>query len=136
MPCTGNIYYGETGCEQDHSFVTRTTETIILDELFEATGGRYWSKPHINWTKPGIPICQREGVVCNSKETPNEGVTALHLTDYGLMGTVPESIFELPSLRILGLSFNEIDLSLKNIAKAQTLEALLLSDTQVWSCHL
>lgn len=127
--CPGNAYFGETVCETGDSHKSRETE--ILDELFLATGGRYWNLTHTNWTKPGIPICQREGVICTGTADPNTGVTELRLSHFGLRGTVPSSIYELPKLRRLALSWNPVELNFTGIGDARGLEVLQLSGTKV-----
>jgi hypothetical protein len=63
--CLHNLYYGETVCENE--VLQRNREVEVLDLLFSATGGRYWTAAHTNWTKPGVPICYREGIKCGWK---------------------------------------------------------------------
>eukprot|EP00977_Amphora_coffeiformis_P009602 scaffold2209_cov168-Amphora_coffeaeformis.AAC.16 len=129
--CPGNAFYGETVCETGD--VQKSRETEILDELFLATGGRYWNQTHTNWTKPGIPICQREGVICTGTDDPNTGVTELRLSQFGLRGTIPSSIYELSSLRRLALSWNAVELNFTGIGDAKGLEVIQLSGTKVES---
>lgn len=127
--CPGNAFYGETVCESGD--VQKSRETEILDELFQATGGRYWNATNTNWMKPGVPICQREGVICAGTEDPNMGVTELRLSHYGLRGVIPSSIYELPKLRRLALSWNPVELNFTGIGNAKGLEVLQLSGTKV-----
>jgi len=129
-PCEGSQYYGETTCESSGDTVTREAE--ILNELYRATGGRYW-KNNANWTKPGTPICYRHGVYCAGSTDMNSHVSEIRLEHSGMRGTVPTSIYELPSIRRLALSFNPIDMSFQGISQATSLEVLLLSATNVRS---
>jgi Leucine-rich repeat (LRR) protein len=127
--CPGNAYYGETVCETGNAQKSREME--ILDELFQATGGRYWNATQTNWMKPGVPICQREGVICGGTTDPNMGVTELRLSNFGLRGMIPTSIYELPKLRRLALSWNPVELNFTGIGAAKGLEVLQLSGTKV-----
>jgi Leucine-rich repeat (LRR) protein len=127
--CPGNTLYGETVCETGN--VQKSRETEILDELFQATGGRYWNVTHTNWMKPGVPICQREGVICAGAEDADTGVTELRLSNFGLRGVIPSSVYELPQLRRLALSWNPVELNFTGIGDARRLEVLQLSGTKV-----
>jgi Leucine-rich repeat (LRR) protein len=127
--CPGNAFFGETVCESGE--VTLNREREILDELFFSTGGRYWNKTQTNWTKPGIPICNREGIDCIGDDQPNSGVYQIFLSNYGLRGTVPTSIYELPSLRRLAISWNPVDVNFAGIGGAASLETVQLSGTKV-----
>lgn len=129
--CPGNAFFGETVCETGDAHKSRETE--ILDELFQATGGRYWNLTHTNWTKPGIPICQREGVICTGTTDLNTGVTELILSRFGLRGTVPSSVYELTKLRRLALSWNPVELNFTGVGDAQGLEVIQLSGTKITS---
>ena len=128
--CQGNQYFGETTCET--SGLQSNREVEILDKLFVATGGRYWNASHTNWTKPGVPLCYREGVFCGwPTEDMNWGVTELRLKKFGLRGQVPTEIYQLPRLRVIDLSSNEINLSFDGVEKATILEVVKLSNTNL-----
>jgi Leucine-rich repeat (LRR) protein len=131
-PCKGNHYYGETVCETGG--LGKNFEVTILDKLFTDTSGRYWNVTHTNWTKPGVPICYREGVVCGYKPADmNSGVTELRLNNYGLRGHIPTEVFQLPKIRRLAFSFNPVDMSFDGIQRARTLEIIALAQTDVSS---
>ena len=131
-PCEGNQYFGESVCEVGG--LQSNTEVEILDNLFLETGGWYWNTSHTNWTKSGVPICYREGVVCGWKPAGmNSGVTELRLTDYGLRGRIPTEIFQLPKLRRFVFSKNPVDISFEGFEQASNLEIISLSHTNVQS---
>lgn len=130
--CEGNLYFGETVCETKG--LQSNSEVEILDLLFSETGGRYWKITHANWTKPGVPICYREGVLCGwHPPDMNSGVTELRLNDFGLRGHIPTEIFQLPKIRRIAFSSNPIDMSFKGIEQAQLLEIVALSHTSISS---
>lgn len=130
-PCPANQYYGETACEVDG--LTKSREAEILDSLFSATGGRYWSQ-NANWTKPGVPICFREGVECDdTSDEMNSGVVRIDLDNFQLRGRIPSDIFELPSVRELSFDNNPVDIDLNGIESATNLQALYLKNTDLRS---
>lgn len=120
------FWYGRISCGD----ITPSREKEILDSFFVATGGRYWKVPHDNWLRPGVPICQREGVECMNSNA-NEGVLELRMNGFGLRGTIPSEIWELTHARQLAFTKNEVDLSFEGIEKAESLVVLKLS-----TCHL
>jgi Leucine-rich repeat (LRR) protein len=128
--CEANKFFGETTCETTGA--VRSREAEILDNLFAATGGRYWSQIHTNWTKPSIPICYREGVKCGeASDDMNSGVTELRLNSFGLRGKIPGEIFELPSILAMDFSHNPVGIELFGVGKSETLQVLLLSETDL-----
>ena len=130
LPCSSNTdFYGQVECGE----VKAGREKAILDQLFSATGGRYWNKTHDNWLKPGVPICQREGVYCGKDSTANQGVTELRLQDFGLRGQIPTEVWELPNVRSLGFSHNPVDISFDGIETMSNLVVLKLSNCQLRS---
>jgi Leucine-rich repeat (LRR) protein len=129
-PCEANTFFGETACEATGA--VRSREAEILDNFFSATGGRYWSETHTNWTKPSIPICYREGVKCGvASDDGNSGVTELRLNSFGMRGKIPAEIFELPFIAVMAFSHNPVGIELFGIGKSTTLEVLLLSETDL-----
>ncbi len=120
------FWFGRVSCGD----ITPSREKEILDNFFSATGGRYWKVPHENWLRPGVPICQREGVACGNANA-NSGVLELRMNGFGLRGTIPSEIWELTDARQLALTKNEVDISFEGIEKATSLVVLKLS-----SCHL
>lgn len=120
------FWYGRISCGN----LSPSREKEILDKLFTATGGRYWTANHDNWLRPGVPICQREGVECDHAYA-NSGVLELRLNRFGLRGTIPPEIWELTHARQLAFTRNEVDVSFEGIEKAEGLHTLKLS-----TCHL
>lgn len=131
-PCNATAYFGATSCNNGASSANRETE--ILDLLFRETGGDSWTKPHDNWTDTSVPICYREGIVCDPESIDmNSLVTQVNLNQMGLVGKIPSEVFDLPHVEVLGFSFNNVDLSLDGVGRAEKLQALLLSGTNVQS---
>jgi len=132
QPCPSNKYFGETVCAKGD--LRSNSEVNILDTLFNETGGWYWSHAHTNWTKPGVPICYREGIVCGWRPADmNSGVTEIRLNGYGLEGKIPTDVFQLPLLRRISVSNNKVDLSFEGIEQATKLEILTLTHTNIRS---
>ncbi|KAL3925499.1 MAG: hypothetical protein SGILL_000366 [Bacillariaceae sp.] len=123
----GSENFGQTRCGDEQE---KSHEKEILDRLFAMTGGRYWTKPHENWLKPGASVCEREGIVC-SGSGDEEHVHEIALNDFGLRGTIPTSIWELSHANRLKFSFNAVSVSFEGIAKASRLRILDMS-----YCHL
>lgn len=126
-PCPGNTFMGSTTCAVN---ITTNPEKEILDKLFAATGGRYWTSA-TNWTEPGVPICYREGVYCSANSGADSGVDELRLNGMGLEGVIPSEIFDLPHVRLIGLSNNDVDLTFERIANATNLRTLQLTNTSI-----
>jgi len=130
QPCESNLFFGETVCEAGG--VASNSEVEILDKLFNMTGGWYWSRTHTNWTKPGVPICYREGVICGYMPADmNSDVTELRLHGFDLKGRIPSEIFQLTGLRRLELSGNQVEVSFNGIEQATSLQILSLANTNV-----
>ena len=127
--CPGSVYMGSTFCGDDKD---PFPEKTILDTLFKLTGGIHW-KSRENWTDSTVGVCFREGISCHESGDDNSGVTEVRLPDRGLYGHIPSSIFDLPSLRVLDCSENEVDLSFSRINKAKKLEVLHMNTTEVSS---
>jgi len=118
-------YLGSNWCGPDLE-----TDMPMLSLLYKKTAGRYW-KNQQNWTKAGVPHCYWEGVTCS--ETPDGPVTELNLFNFGLVGTIPDSIFKLTKLKLLSLSRNAIDMSFSKLDDAESLVTLKISDTSIRS---
>eukprot|EP00548_Thalassiothrix_antarctica_P005946 CAMPEP_0194147756 /NCGR_PEP_ID=MMETSP0152-20130528/27565_1 /TAXON_ID=1049557 /ORGANISM="Thalassiothrix antarctica, Strain L6-D1" /LENGTH=1116 /DNA_ID=CAMNT_0038848801 /DNA_START=119 /DNA_END=3469 /DNA_ORIENTATION=- len=104
-------------------------EKKILQEFYQETGGASWNI-NTGWEEESEDICQWHGVVCegqpvdedetsrkledNSITIPhsNKGrVIELKLDSNNLIGRVPPSLWSLPNLRNLHLSYNKVDVS-------------------------
>lgn len=131
IPCPTSSFFGQVFCGNEKS----SREKEILDQFFVSTGGRYWSKLHDNWLRPGVPLCSREGVHCAGDESKNEDVLELRLNGFGLRGTIPSEIWELPKLRKLGLTENPVAISFEGIESATALIVLQTSQCQIRSLN-
>jgi hypothetical protein len=120
--------YGQVGCGETDG--EQFWEKAILDKFFSMTGGRYWNRAHANWLKPGVPICQREGVGCFNPDD-NFGVRELDMNAFGLRGTVPNDIWKLTDARLFSFTDNPVDVTFDGIEQATSLIVLKLSN-----CHL
>lgn len=118
--------YGQVRCGESQE---KPHERRILDRLFAMTGGRYWSKPHDNWLKPGVSVCEREGIMCTTVDGEKH-VFEVNLDNFGLRGTVPSEIWELRYARRLRFSVNAVSVDFDGIANAEGLLVLQMS-----SCH-
>uniref|UniRef100_A0A7S3DR25 Leucine-rich repeat-containing N-terminal plant-type domain-containing protein n=1 Tax=Entomoneis paludosa TaxID=265537 RepID=A0A7S3DR25_9STRA len=129
--CPGNLlYWGQSTCVDAAPVPNRERE--ILDELFVATGGRYWNKTADAWLDPQKPICAREGVICGSGTDQSDGgVTELRLDRFGLRGSIPTSVYELTDLRRLAVTRNPVQLTFDGIGNAQALEVVMASYTKL-----
>ena len=79
-------------------------------------------------------ICFREGVSCDTvSNDANSGVTEIRLPNNGMFGRIPSSIYNLPSIRVLDFSENEVDLGFAHISRAKQLEELRMSNTELRS---
>ena len=125
--CTSNNYLGSTFCgDNKNPFPEKT----ILDQLFKVTGGNHW-KSQANWTDSTFGICFREGVKCGNSSNDNSGVIEIRLRGNDVGGRIPSSIYDLPSIRLLDFSENQVDIDFAHIAKATKLEVLQLDNTEL-----
>ena len=137
--CPGNMYWGQTTCHNDSSVVPKLNpERVILDEFFQATGGRDWdwNRTDSGWEDPAAPLCQREGIWCVDAQgkqtiTADEHITEIRMERFGLRGTIPSSIYQLPHLRRLAVAYNPVLLSFEGIEQATYLEVIQASHTKV-----
>jgi Leucine-rich repeat (LRR) protein len=94
----------------EHLLQPKSTESIndsqnidknILIELFETTNGYNWTR-NDGWLMSNISYCQWYGVICDS----NSNVGSLSLHENHLFGSLPDSIGNLQSIRLLDLGSN------------------------------
>jgi Leucine-rich repeat (LRR) protein len=92
------------------------TEIAALQDLYDATNGNSWNWDEAgtgskwNFTDPNPCADAWQGVNCS--QIVSDGfvhVVALDLYAYGLAGSIPASIAQLPQLATLRLSFNELN---------------------------
>jgi Leucine-rich repeat (LRR) protein len=127
IECLTAAYFGSISCEGQKI----NEERLVLDNLFRATGGEQWHRKE-NWTKVGVPICLREGIVCNGKND-ELGVVEIELLNNNLKGEIPDEIFSLPYIKLLSFSDNQVQLSFQRISEAKKLVTLKISNADVRS---
>ena len=96
------------------------TEREILVEFYQATGGDTWNANH-GWAEDASDLCKWHGVICIGEEDQLEldstarrhlveeeyRVIGLNLKENNLVGRTPPSLYKLPLLQSLYLSYNE-----------------------------
>lgn len=122
LECPKGEFAGQTGCIgiTDDSV---TTEKRIIDKIYVETGGTNWTKG-ANWNTG--PICSYEGISCLNEDA-NEGVEEINLAGFGLINNIPTQIYQLPSLKKVDFSNNIVSLSFDGIAKAASLEEIVIN---------
>ena len=103
-------------------------EKQILDKLYYATGGPDWVKGGDGWTDG--PVCEYYGVTCTAD---GQHVAELNFVGFGLIASITSGIYQLPELRKLDFSQNEVDLSFDGIAAATKLEEIVMKDADLTS---
>ena len=138
-----NGLLGATSCGSDEEDVV---ELAILAELYLAVNGKNWDEvggwdimvnieDSSDLTLPSyqdVDHCTFYGVTCDNV---TKKVVELNLPSNGLEGMVPPSLFDLPSLRSLDLSGNELhldrDYGFGSVGNAKSLEKLDMSSNDI-----
>ena len=137
-PCTDSLQFlGSTTCSSSPS---ETVPWKILAGFYQSTSGEKWVNS-MGWNIlnalngnesaiSGIDVCNGwYGVICE-----NGNITEISLPKNDLFGTIPDSIFAIPTLRIFDVSGNNVVLGdFKGVSNAKNLTALVLSDIKVQS---
>ena len=105
-----------------------TSQLNILKEFFVRTNGVGWKK-NDGWDDSSDFCNGFYGVDCDGSGR----IIKIELVENGLKGDVPTSIFNLPQLRELSLSNNDINFDFDGIGNAQRLETLYLDSTNMGS---
>lgn len=86
------------------------TDFAVLKDLYRCLGGAGWSKPW-DLSKQNHAIGKWQGVTTEADPDDEElfYVTGIDLTEQGLVGALPKSVFTLPHLKTLNLSHNTIE---------------------------
>ena len=118
----GGAFFGAKSCSsQTVEFGTNDgSEASVLSDFFSATFGASWTQ-NSGW-ETSADICTFYGVECDGSGR----VAKIDLTQNGLKGTVPGSIFKLSQLTDLTLSKNDITITFDDIADAAGLNVLKL----------
>lgn len=108
-------------------------EEAILLELYQTTGSDNWNvKDGWDEVKGKARFCDWHGVVCVSEDV--QSVEFLNLDNNNLVGSMPDSIYQLPNLKLLDLSQNDdLKTTFNNIGKAKSLAAIDFSRTTIES---
>jgi Leucine-rich repeat (LRR) protein len=114
-PSEGELapFYGSTSCSPIPD------EREILTQFYDACNGQDWYRN--DYWMSTADICDWYGVGCEDGKVVLINLAANHVT-----GSPNEGLFDLPNLRVLWLSSNNIDFSFKNIGSAQNLMELQL----------
>ena len=125
LSCPSSSSLGATSCGAQGSTDVSSELNILLD-VFNACGGNEWNNKY-GWDSSTDYCSQFYGVECDGAGR----VTTLDLSSNNLKGTIPQSVFQLKSLRKLSLSTNPIRLSFEGIAAAEKLIELHLRNTNI-----
>jgi Leucine-rich repeat (LRR) protein len=133
---TGFPYLGATSCNNE----TVVSELDIIVDLYVSLRGTAWVHKS-GWAElddlldtnttvqPGaVNLCSFHGITCNANKTIEE----IKLSNNGLIGTIPTTIFQLSSLTALDVSRNAVTLTpqgLSAMAQAGTVSKLHISST-------
>jgi Leucine-rich repeat (LRR) protein len=120
-----STFWGRTTCQSSTSVPDK--ERQILVNFYSALGGGNW-KNDLNWLDQSQSVCGWQGISCDSA---TGRVASVALPNNGLIGMVPEDIFDLPGLKILNLQSNQIAINFSTVSNAQFLEALDLAATGI-----
>lgn len=147
---TGGVMGSTTCASEEGPVETNSEELEILAEFYLALGGPQWQKDDedlTGWEKfiemespedltlpsyqeMNIDPCKFTGVECDSGK-----VVSISLSNAGLEGLVPSSLWDLPKLRELDLAGNEVrlarDYGFGDIANAQSLKKVDLSSNDI-----
>eukprot|EP00533_Pseudo-nitzschia_delicatissima_P004848 CAMPEP_0116113460 /NCGR_PEP_ID=MMETSP0327-20121206/19520_1 /TAXON_ID=44447 /ORGANISM="Pseudo-nitzschia delicatissima, Strain B596" /LENGTH=2649 /DNA_ID=CAMNT_0003606819 /DNA_START=275 /DNA_END=8224 /DNA_ORIENTATION=- len=126
--CPSSKIYGATSCGASTGTLDDSSELSILGSIFAATLGTYWTN-NDGW-ETSTDYCNGfYGVECDGAGR----VTSLNLANNNLVGSLPQSVFELQNLRSLVVSGNSIELSFGSIGSAGKLIELGLENTNIAS---
>ena len=108
----------------------------ILMRVYQTTGGANW-RNSTNWNANNANnICKWSGIQCWSSSNSNTAirgqVRSVSLSDNKLVGTIPSDLWNIPYLQALDIRDNpDVDLDLTNVANANFLEYLYLSNSGI-----
>ncbi|KAL3915907.1 MAG: hypothetical protein SGILL_005427, partial [Bacillariaceae sp.] len=88
---------------------TSVNERAILLEFYEATGGHAWNENY-GWAQNLPDLCDWHGVLCDGDDGDDDGgggvVTGIKLSSNFLTGRTPSSMWRLPELTFVDVSYN------------------------------
>lgn len=103
----------------------------MLKEIYETAGGPGWTD-NTGW-ESDASFCTWFGITCTKNSDGEDAVSEISLPSNNLVNRVSSIVFHLPSLRLLNLSGNAVSMSFSDAVKAQNLEELDVSNTQIVS---
>lgn len=137
--CPDKEFYGASHCgdsddsgpvgPEDISERQARKEMKILQRFYDAMGGDAWEN-NDNWNDQEVSICEWFGIRCvDSTDDDDDSVQYILLSSNNLVGDLPSYIFSLVNLDTLVLDNNPIQISFRNIEKAEKLSTLDVSST-------
>eukprot|EP00531_Pseudo-nitzschia_arenysensis_P009045 CAMPEP_0116149816 /NCGR_PEP_ID=MMETSP0329-20121206/19183_1 /TAXON_ID=697910 /ORGANISM="Pseudo-nitzschia arenysensis, Strain B593" /LENGTH=2572 /DNA_ID=CAMNT_0003646223 /DNA_START=244 /DNA_END=7959 /DNA_ORIENTATION=+ len=130
LACPSSTIYGATSCGASTGTLDDSSELSILQNIFDSTGGHEWTNSD-GW-ETSTDYCNGfYGVECDGAGR----VSSLNLSSNNLLGSMPQTVFDLVSLRSLILSGNSIKLNFDGIGAAEKLIELRLDNTEIASLN-
>jgi len=126
---TASLYLGAVECMTDDE-MHEQTERQILKNFYDSLQGSGWNTRDL-WYDEGSSFCEWYGITCTADES--DSVEEITLTANGLVGIVPQEIFDLPNLTKVNLSGNKVSINFDGIEKAIKLKSLILDNTGLQS---
>ena len=119
-------FLGQSSCSD-------ISERNILQDLFSATRGTKWVNGD-HWNSDA-PLCSWYGIACGGTVQDDDGVTSIRLESNNMKGTLPATVWLLPSLVEVDLSGNtELHVSFANKTRSIPLvENINVASTIIWS---
>ena len=119
-------------------------ERAVLLEFYQATGGVSWANNN-GWIENSSDYCLWHGVICEGDaDVPKDieqrrraqssssayKIIGIDLGNNDLAGRTPDSLWTLPMLKYVDVSFNrQLDLSFVNLEASSTIATIKLHDT-------
>jgi Leucine-rich repeat (LRR) protein len=137
----GLPYLGATACSDGAVENSMSELDIIVDVYTSLRGTTAWVQK-TGWSEfddllsnattvqpdAGVDLCSFYGITCNA----NNSIEEIKLSNNGLIGTIPTSIFQLLSLTTLDVSRNAVTVTpegLGALARAGTISKLVIAST-------
>lgn len=99
---------------------TPAAQVAALTDFYDATGGPSgaWGQCNEGWQTPTtLPACRWFGILCDE----SDNIQGITLAECGLIGSIPESINQLPNLQLLVLTLNRIGGTLPSLSGSNLL---------------
>jgi Leucine-rich repeat (LRR) protein len=123
--CATNEYYGSTTCFDKN-------DRSVLVEIFVATQGEKWDR-NDNWLEEE-DVCTWYGVTCwNEEDVRNGRIRSLSLPNNALVGSLPETLFNMDYAERIDLSRNEVEVPFTSISASTSIKYLNIARTRTSS---